>query len=95
MTPLLAEFTVLLRRHAHVAGKGAVEAAAGAKTGGKGNIQDGLVGIAQQRPHMIDTHGGYVLLHGLLHHPLKDPHRVVRVELHVLGNGIDGQRPRS
>lgn len=55
MTPLLAEFTVLLRRHAHVAGKGAVEAAAGAKTGGKGNIQDGLVGIAQQRPHMIVT----------------------------------------
>ena len=41
---------------------------------------------------MIDTHGGNVLLHGLLHHPLKDPHRVIRVELHVLGNGIDGQR---
>ena len=41
---------------------------------------------------MIDTHGGNILLHGLLHHPLKDPHRVVRVELHVLGNGIDGQR---
>lgn len=35
VTPLLAEFTVLLRRHAHVTGKGAVEAAAGAKTGGK------------------------------------------------------------
>ena len=41
---------------------------------------------------MIDAHGGNVLLHGLLHHPLEHPHRIVRVELNVLGDGIDGQR---
>ena len=92
MTTLLAKFTVLLRRHPHVTGKGAVETAAGAETGGEGDIQDGLVGIAQQRPHVIDTHGGNVLLHGLLHHSLEYPHRIVRVELNVLGDGIDGQR---
>ena len=42
---------------------------------------------------MINAHRGNVLLHGLLHHPLKNPHRVVGIQLHMLGDIVDGERP--
>ena len=90
---LLAELTILLRRHTNVLAKGTVEAATGAKTGGQGNVEDRLIGVAEQGAHVVDAHRGNVLLHGLLHHPLENAHGIVGVQFDMLGDGIDGQRP--
>lgn len=54
--------TVLLRRHAGVFAESAVKAAAGAEPRRERDIEDRSVGIAQQRPDMVDAHGGNVLL---------------------------------
>lgn len=88
---LLVEFMVLLWWYVYVVGKGVVEVVVGVKIGGKGNIQDGFVGIVQQCLYMIDMYGGYVLFYGLLYYLLKDFYCVVWVEFYVFGNGIDGQ----
>ena len=93
MATLRAQPAILLRRHADIFIKSAVKAAAGAETGGQGDIEDGLIGVAEQRPNVINAHRGNVLLHGLLHHPLKNPHRVVGIQLHMLGDIVDGERP--
>ncbi len=50
---LLAELTILLRRHTNVLAKGTVEAATGAKTGGQGNVEDRLIGVAEQGAHVL------------------------------------------
>lgn len=89
---LLAQFTVLLRRHADKLAEGVIKTAAGSESGSQCDVENGFIGIAKQCADVIDPHGGDVLLHGELHHALENPHRVVGIELHVLRNVVDSKR---
>ena len=59
---LLAQFAVLLRRHADKLAEGVIKTAAGTESGGQRNVENGFIGIAKQCADVIDPHCRDVLL---------------------------------